>query len=404
MRFQTRSVSSVFSSRASFLGGFGNVDYCAANAYLDAFAHYKQATDSATTISVNWDAWQSVGMLVKSAAQAESKKFTPRRPEHSNGNGHYVNGHPLLHREITNGKGEQVYGTDFSVTEHWVLDDHRIVGTAVMPGTAYLEMARAVVEKHGRQGTLEIRDAFFLAPLALRDDEIREVRILIDEVGYDFSFKVVSKPTATENGAADEWQPFSIGKISYVDTDPPAQENLKSIIERCNRKEIVIRDDDEIDPDLGPRWQSLQRVYLGDKELLATLELPEMFAADMDYLKLHPALLDRATGTAKHYLVSEGHYLPMRYKRLRIKGPLPRRIHAYIRAKDSGSRNETITFDITLFDEEGVERVVIESFSQKRVKDATGTIKLLAGTSARKDNAVEATTENGAQAEGALTR
>ena len=121
----------------------------------------------------------------------------------------------------------------------------------------------------------------------------------------------------------------------------------------------------------------------------------------MDYLKLHPALLDRATGTAKHYLVSEGHYLPMGYKRLRIKGLLPRRIHAYIRAKDSGSRNETITFDITLFDDEGVERVVIDSFSQKRVNDATGTIKLLAGTGARKDNAVEATTENGAQAEGA---
>ena len=145
----------------------------------------------------------------------------------------------------------------------------------------------------------------------------------------------------------------------------------------------MIRDDDEIDPDLGPRWQSLQRVYLGDKELLATLELPEMFAGDMDYLKLHPALLDRATGTAKHYLVNEGHYLPMGYKRLRIKGPLPRRIHAYIRAKDSGSRNETITFDITLFDEDGVERVVIDSFSQKRVNDATGTIKLLAGTGAR---------------------
>jgi NAD(P)-dependent dehydrogenase (short-subunit alcohol dehydrogenase family)/acyl carrier protein len=389
------------SSRASILGGFGNVDYCAANAYLDAFAHYKRATDRTAAISINWDAWQSVGMLVKSAAQAESKKAAPRSTERNNRNGHEANGHPLLHREITNGKGEQIYGTDFSVTEHWVLDDHRIVGTAVMPGTAYLEMARAAVEKHGRQGTLEIRDAFFLAPLALRDDEIREVRILIDEEGSDFSFKVVSKPAAAENGVADEWQPFSIGKIGYVDADPPAQEDLKSIIERCNRKEIVIHDDVEIDPDLGPRWQSLQRVYLGDKELLATLELPEMFAADMDYLKLHPALLDRATGTAKHYLVNEGHYLPMGYKRLRIKGPLPRRIHAYIRAKDSGSRNETITFDITLFDEEGVERVVIDSFSQKRVNDATGTIKLLAGTGARKDNAVEATTENGAQAEGA---
>ena len=56
-----------------------------------------------------------------------------------------------------------------------MLDDHRIVGAAVMPGTAYLEMARTAVEKHGGKGTLEIRDAFFLAPLALRDDETREV-------------------------------------------------------------------------------------------------------------------------------------------------------------------------------------------------------------------------------------
>jgi phthiocerol/phenolphthiocerol synthesis type-I polyketide synthase E len=387
------------SSRAAILGGFGNVDYCAANAYLDAFAHYKRATNGSATVSINWDAWQSVGMLVKSAEQAANKKPATQKPvrpnSNGNGNGHQQNGHPLLHRAISNGgSGEEIYQTDFSVTEHWVLDDHRIVGAAVMPGTAYLEMARAAVEKRGGAGMLEIRDAFFLAPLALRDDEIREVRILIDENNGEYSYKVVSRPTVAENGEADEWQPFSIGKLSYFDADPPAREDLQSIIARCNRKEIVIRDDDEIDPDLGPRWQSLQRVYLGDKELLATLELPEMFAGDMDYLKLHPALLDRATGTAKHYLVNEGHYLPMGYKSLRIKGPLPRRIHAYIRAKDSGSRNETITFDITLFDEEGVERVVIDSFSQKRVNDATGTIKLLAGSGARKENGAS---ENGAQ-------
>ena len=382
------------SSRSSILGGFGNVDYCAANAYLDAFAHYKRAQGDGAIVSIDWDAWQSVGMLVKSAAAAAKKEQTPRKPVRSNGNGLHQNGHPLLHREITKEKNEEIYGTDFSVTEHWVLDDHRIVGTAVMPGTAYLEMARAAVEKHGQQGTLEISDAFFLAPLALRDDEIREVRTILDEDRGAFSFKVVSKPAPGENGEAEEWQTFAIGKISYVDTEPPAQYDLNTIIERCRRKEIVIRDDDEIDPDLGPRWQSLQRVYLGDRELLATLELPEMFAGDMDQLKLHPALLDRATGTAKHYLVNEGHYLPMGYRRLRLKGPLPRKVHAYIKAKDNGDRNETINFDIVLLDEKGLERVVIENFSQKRVNDATGTIKYLAGTGPQNANGADAPTGN----------
>ena len=45
--------------------------------------------------------------------------------------------------------------------------------------------------------------------------------------------------------------------------------------------------------------------------------------------------------------------------------------------------------------------MVIDSFSQKRVNDATGTIKLLAGTGARKDSAPETTAENGTTAEGA---
>jgi acyl transferase domain-containing protein len=181
------------SSRSSVLGGFGNVDYCAANAYLDAFAHYKRQQQGALTVSIDWDAWQSVGMLVKTAERATAKQFVPQKYEHSNGNGngngHHAGAHPLLHRQVMNGADQQTYETDFSVAEHWVLDDHRIVGTAVMPGTAYLEMARAAVEKEARAGTLEIRDAFFLAPLALRDDEKREVRTIVEKDGEEFSFR-----------------------------------------------------------------------------------------------------------------------------------------------------------------------------------------------------------------------
>ena len=375
------------SSRSSVLGGFGNVDYCAANAYLDAFAHYKRSQGARSTVAIDWDAWASVGMLVKSAERVATKKAAAHKAVHvngnGNGNGHQPSGHPLLHRQILDFADERTYESDFSVTEHWVLDDHRIVGTAVMPGTAYLEMARAAVEKESRAGTLEIRDAFFLAPLALRDDEKRKVRTIVEKAGDEFSYRIVSQP-ATTNGDTAEWQTFSIGKIGYVDAGPPKRHDLREILERCNRKEIVIHDDDEFDPDLGPRWQSLQRVNVGDGELIATLELPPLFAGDMDHLKLHPALLDRATGTAKHFLVNEGHYLPMGYKRLQIRGPLPRKVHTYIKQKDSGSRNETITFDIVLLDDDGVERVVIDSFSQKRINDATGTIKKLAGTEPRK--------------------
>ena len=49
---------------------FGQVDYCAANAFLDAFAHYK-TNQGTNTIAINWDAWQEVGMAAKAVSHTE---------------------------------------------------------------------------------------------------------------------------------------------------------------------------------------------------------------------------------------------------------------------------------------------------------------------------------------------
>jgi len=48
------------SSRISHLGGAGQVDYCSANAFLDAYAHANHSGKN--VISINWDSWQEVGM------------------------------------------------------------------------------------------------------------------------------------------------------------------------------------------------------------------------------------------------------------------------------------------------------------------------------------------------------
>lgn len=48
----------LFSSNTAITGGLGQVDYCAANAFLDAFAHYNFYQKQVPTISINWDWWQ----------------------------------------------------------------------------------------------------------------------------------------------------------------------------------------------------------------------------------------------------------------------------------------------------------------------------------------------------------
>jgi len=53
------------SSMTSLVGGGGQVDYCAANAYLDAFADAYARQTATFAVSLNWDAWQQVGMAVE---------------------------------------------------------------------------------------------------------------------------------------------------------------------------------------------------------------------------------------------------------------------------------------------------------------------------------------------------
>lgn len=50
------------SSVNALFGDGGQVDYASANAFLDALAGYHATTGALHTISVNWDAWQEVGM------------------------------------------------------------------------------------------------------------------------------------------------------------------------------------------------------------------------------------------------------------------------------------------------------------------------------------------------------
>jgi amino acid adenylation domain-containing protein len=55
------------SSLASILAPYGQIGYCAANRFLDAFAGYKMlknGKDAGLTVSINWERWRNVGMSI----------------------------------------------------------------------------------------------------------------------------------------------------------------------------------------------------------------------------------------------------------------------------------------------------------------------------------------------------
>lgn len=349
------------SSLSSVLGSVGQVDYCAANFFLDAFAHYDSLKTGRHTVSVNWDAWQEIGLATKKASWLKAKEDTPQ---------HRKIDHPLLGECIDESAERKEYVTKYSVADFWTLDEHRIAGHALLPGTAYLEIARAAFAEHTKSDVLELSDFYFLNIFRLGDSEVKEAHTLLEKNGNGFRFVVRSKT----NPAGDAWQDHVVGKITKATSPTTRSHDLKAILERC-ANEVVLGEDGGISNDLGPRWHSLKSLHLGTDELLASIELREEFSADLEQYKLHPAIIDIVTGVAKQHLSDGGSYLPLSYKKVSVHGPLPRRIYSHAKAgAGNRQRKDVLTFDVVIMDEAGRELVSIEQFSARQIADSAATI------------------------------
>jgi len=65
----------LFSSLSAIIGEFGQVDYCAANAFLDALAYRRAPRSGGPILSINWDMWREVGMTVQTSVPAMLKEW-----------------------------------------------------------------------------------------------------------------------------------------------------------------------------------------------------------------------------------------------------------------------------------------------------------------------------------------
>jgi amino acid adenylation domain-containing protein len=386
------------SSVGAVMGGMGEAAYTAANLFMDAYALCKSEEDDANIISIAWDAWKEVGgavEVVKRLSMAGSvESELPGTGELEDQTAQILE-HPILQRRFTVGKESErgneivryIYVGILRPGNHWVLDEHRIEGTATLPGTAYLEMAG---EAHRyttghRYGTLELRDVYIYIPLEVRDDEEKEVRTVLTKNNDGFDFIIVSRKN---NGT--QWLKHAEGKTWTAEgtinrelrTEAETKISIEDIEAACPQEITDDRKQQEQDSEarvvFGPRWRTTAwNRRRGDGQAITRLELAPEYETDTSVYRLHPALLDWALGVPTE---EDGPYLPFSYKRIEIKGPMPSTIYSHIKyeAPNLGTPTEkkTLRYDAIITDETGIPVLEIEEYVLLHVGTTGKTVKI----------------------------
>ena len=344
----------LFSSTSTVTGPAGQIDYVAANEFLNAYAK-SRAGGKTQVIALNWGIWTGVGMAAEALAERTGAPPAPRLPIAA----------PLLDDASFDVAGNRVFTASYG-TDRWVLDGHRTkAGQALIPGTGSLEIAAEALRAHGEAAAFELRDVYFFRPLDVADGEARAVRarLVRTDEGYDFDLR----SAVTVQGRTG-WQLHAQARAIPVQGQA-VKIDVLAIAARLPAAELGdgLRSPQEEHLAFGPRWRVLRSRSIGGSEGLARLALPQAFAGEVKDWLLHPALMDLATGWAMELIAGyrpDHLWVPVSYARIRVLRPLPAEIVSWVRnAGKNQASDATASFDVTLTTPDGEVCVEIEGFS-----------------------------------------
>ncbi len=336
----------VFSSTSVITAPPGQVDYVAANSYLESLAASR--TDG---LAISWGVWRDVGMAARAYRNLEDSAAGP---------------HPLLGAPETESNGAISFTSYYDPAALWVLSEHVVGGVPVLPGTAYIEIAHAAMEAATAGRKWEIQSLSLFSPMIFPDGTRMRVVVTLtpDERGYEFQ---VSSSPSPEAPFVEHCRAQIVFK-RLTDRKVPRELQLTSALAVSDNS----GQDSQADLiDFGPRWDNIGEIRCGRKEVEADFALADAFLADLDDYAAHPGLTDTAATIGLNLLSDVGtqgaFYAPMSIDRLRILAPLPSRFRTRARLV-AETPGRYASFDVLFMDDQGTPLIIMEGFALSRVE------------------------------------
>jgi acyl transferase domain-containing protein/NADPH:quinone reductase-like Zn-dependent oxidoreductase/NADP-dependent 3-hydroxy acid dehydrogenase YdfG/acyl carrier protein len=262
--------------------------------------------------------------------------------------------------------GAFLWNVEVGVEQVPYLKDHRVQGSAILPGAVYLDWALAAAQESLGSGPWSVEGVRFDEALVVPDEQPRVAELLLESAdgGGGGSFKVSSFVPSPGMSGAQVWTTHATGSVRPWQAPEgaiPSSVSLEEIQGRCRELllgDIFYAEMEQRGLQYGPSFRGLQEVWRREGEALGRMACPPALG---EVQGLHAALLD----VGLHALlaaapVGESTLLPVRARRFVVlrRGVMPRWAHARLASgeapRESERQGTTLEGEVLLLDEQGV--------------------------------------------------
>ncbi|NET03602.1 MAG: FkbM family methyltransferase [Symploca sp. SIO2B6] len=275
--------------------------------------------------------------------------------------------HPLLGRRLESAINEVKFESQIRIESPTFLQHHCVYDRAILPATAYIEMALTAVNSLSKSESWVVENFTIQEALILLDNEVQTIQtILTVESDQAYSFKILRLTKGQTNEELSQ-NIHASGKLLLKELDlGTTQTDLSVLQARCQKISVDAHYQEcrERSIDYGSNFQVIEQLWRKEGEALGQIQLPSALIPDAQDYNVHPVLLDsclQVLWAALPNSLKQQTYLPVSLERLQVYRSPGNCLWSYAQLNPTqDSSEQTLSANLYLFDESGALVIEIE--------------------------------------------
>ncbi|WP_237740234.1 phosphopantetheine-binding protein [Bacillus velezensis] len=267
----------------------------------------------------------------------------------------------------------------------YIVRDHRVHGTRIIPGVTFLDMIyRMALSKGLPIEELECQNILYLEPVATSDTFDREIRIRFQGLEQGWEIQAKSRKVKDDRILDESWDENMNCRLMQKFPESMSSIHIDEIKHASVREadmEICYDYLKKVDIEHFEFMKSLGKVYASDHSVLAELSLSQIAKQYTGYFQLHPTFLDASTIISILYQACPEYftqgspasrmktYIPIHIESFRMTKRLEDRCYVYIEKQDQNhDSGDVIQVSYGLYDAHGEMIAYFTRLSVKHIR------------------------------------